>query len=95
MSHRRPSLETRGPGLGRAWGSGLQSVVIGLLCGCVIGVPPAMARTMQQKLDQACAADIAKLCAEAKPDQDRIKACMLTRRAEVSPACMALIDASE
>jgi hypothetical protein len=54
-----------------------------------------MARTMQQKLDQACAADIAKLCAEAKPDQDKLKACMLTRRAEVSPACMALIDASE
>lgn len=70
-------------------------MVIGLLCAWVIGVPPVLARTMQQKLDQACAADIAKLCAETKPDQDRIKACMLTRRAEVSPACMALIDASE
>ena len=60
-----------------------------------MGSVSAPARTMQQKLDQACAADIARLCAEARLDQDKIKACMLTRRAEVSAACMALIDASE
>lgn len=56
---------------------------------------PAAARTMQQKLEQACASDIDRLCASAKPDPDRIKACMLTRRAEVSHPCIDLFDASE
>ncbi len=56
---------------------------------------PASARTMQQKLDAACAGDAASLCPDSRQDPDRLKACLLRRRAEVSPACMRLVDASE
>ncbi len=82
-------------GVAGGLGARLRLVAVVLLWTCAMSSAPVLARTMQQKLDQACAADIARLCAEAKLDQDKIKACMLTRRAEVSPACMALIDASE
>lgn len=66
-----------------------------LVCCGAMACGTAWARTMQQKLDEACAADIARLCAGAKPDPDKIKACMLTKRPQVSSTCMALIDASE
>ncbi len=53
------------------------------------------ARTMQQKLELACAGDIERLCSNAKPDPDKIKACLLVQRAQVSPDCIELVDASE
>lgn len=53
------------------------------------------AKTMQQKLTIACAADVARLCPETHANPDDIKKCLLGRRAQVSEDCMRLIDASE
>ena len=50
------------------------------------------ARTMQQRLEQACAGPIDRLCAEARPDSDRINACLTSHRAELPPDCSRLVD---
>ncbi|MCW6507783.1 hypothetical protein [Lichenifustis flavocetrariae] len=50
---------------------------------------------MQQKFEQACGAEIEKLCAAVKTDADQLKGCMMAKRTQVSPACMKLFDASE
>lgn len=55
----------------------------------------AGAKTMQQKLEIACSADGARLCSGSRADPDRLKACLLSRRPQVSEPCMRLIDASE
>ena len=36
---------------------------------------------------QACTPDAMRLCSEFIPDAERVKACMLRRRAQLSPAC--------
>ncbi len=70
-------------------------LVLGGLAAALWAFAPAAAKTMQQKLDIACAADSARLCPENRQDPDRLKACLMSRRAEVSPPCMRLVDASE
>jgi hypothetical protein len=50
---------------------------------------------MQQKLDQACAADIDRLCPSAKGNPDAAKACLMSHREAADPACMRLVDAAE
>jgi len=36
---------------------------------------------------QACTPDAMRLCSEFIPDAERVKACMLRKRAQLSPAC--------
>jgi hypothetical protein len=36
---------------------------------------------------QACQDDVFRLCGEFVPDQDRIVACLITRKRDLSPAC--------
>ena len=66
-----------------------------LLAGCCAAAGAGAARTMQQKFDQACAADIERLCASAKADPDAAKACLMRHREAVDAACMRLVDAAE
>ena len=53
------------------------------------------ARTMQQRLEQACAEPIDRLCAGARPDGGRINACLLSHRAELPPDCARLVDIAD
>ena len=55
----------------------------------------ASARTMQQRLELACAAPIDRLCARARPDADRIDACLASHRAELPPDCASLVDIAD
>lgn len=50
--------------------------------------------TVRQKAEQACYDDVNKLCGDAIPDEDRIKACMKLHRAQLSPKCRAVFDAN-
>jgi hypothetical protein len=46
---------------------------------------PASAYTPEQQ--QACTPDAMRLCGEYVPDVDRITACMIARKSELSPEC--------
>lgn len=74
----------------RRWAALL--VLVGLVASASVS---AAARTMQQQLDAACSADRDRLCPRDSADPDHLKACLLSKRAQVSDACMRLIDASE
>ena len=55
----------------------------------------APARTMQQRLEQTCAPQIDRLCAAARPDPDRIDACLAAHRDDLPPACASLVDSAD
>ncbi len=95
-----PCLAVEDPVSFRRNGSGLRGAEdrmkrLALIAAAVILSSSAGARTMQQKLEAACAADYQRLCPEKAGDPDGLKACMLARRARASTECMRLIDASE
>jgi hypothetical protein len=46
---------------------------------------PASAYTPEQQ--QACTPDAMRLCGEYVPDVDRITACMIARKSQLSPEC--------
>jgi hypothetical protein len=46
---------------------------------------PARAYTEDQQ--QLCSGDAFRLCSSAIPDVDRVTACMIQRRAQLSPGC--------
>ncbi len=47
---------------------------------------------MRQRAEQACYDDVNKLCGDAIPDEDKIKACMKAHRAQLSPKCRTIFD---
>lgn len=46
---------------------------------------PAQGYTQQQ--EQMCSGDALRLCGDAVPDVDRITACMIAKREQLSPGC--------
>ncbi len=50
--------------------------------------------TVRQKAEQACYDDVNRLCGDAIPDEDKIKACMAVHRAQLNPKCRAIFDAN-
>ena len=50
--------------------------------------------TVRQKAEQACYDDVNRLCGDAIPDEDRIKACMKLHRAGLNPKCRAIFDSN-
>ena len=53
----------------------------------------AQAYTPEQQ--QACTPDAFRLCGDAIPDVDRVTACMIARRHELSPGCRAYFRSPE
>jgi hypothetical protein len=66
-------------------------LAIGLSAALVSGA--ARAYTPEQQ--QACSGDAFRLCGDAIPDVDRVTACMMARRAQLSPGCRVYFRASE
>jgi hypothetical protein len=59
-----------------------------------VALPPdANARTMEERLQAVCRDEIRTLCPDRSPDDART--CMIMNRAQVSAACIRLIDAAE
>lgn len=51
----------------------------------VVATKPAVAYTPEQ--EQACTPDAMRLCGNFIPDVDRITACMIERKSQLSPEC--------
>ena len=49
--------------------------------------------TVRQRAEQACYDDANRLCADAIPDEEKIKACMTVHRKQLSPKCREVFDA--
>ena len=71
-----------------------------LLAACILVATtwPALAKTpseaerMRQQAEHLCYDDVQKLCNAVIPDEDKIKACMETHHAQLSPACAKIYD---
>ena len=50
---------------------------------------PVAARAYTAEQEQACTSDAFRLCSSDIPDVDRVTACMVRRKAELSPPCRA------
>lgn len=54
--------------------------------------PPSDAERLRQQAEHVCYADVQKLCNADIPDEDKIKSCMASHHAELSPPCAAIYD---
>jgi hypothetical protein len=63
--------------------------IIAALCWSV-GATYAQTSETQQR--QACTGDALRLCGSFIPDRDKIRQCLASKRAELSPACAAVMD---
>ena len=72
------------------------AVAFGLL---VVAAGPALAAKplsdaalLRQQAEHVCYNDVQKLCNDAIPDEDKIKACMQVKHASLSPDCAKIYD---
>ncbi len=64
-------------------------LIFGLGCAIAVAPSPAAAQGTPEQ-QQACQPDAMRLCGEFVPDVERITACMVKKRAQLSPACRAV-----
>lgn len=60
-------------------------LIIAAMAGASLVSTPAQSYTSDQQ--QLCTDDAFRLCSSAIPDVDRVTACMIQRRAQLSPGC--------
>lgn len=48
--------------------------------------------TVRQRAEQACYDDVQRLCNDAIPDEEKIKACMKVNRKSLSAGCRKVFD---
>jgi hypothetical protein len=62
---------------------------LGLMCAAVLGCSllPTAGQAYTPEEQQACSGDAFRLCGPEIPDVDRVTACMVARKAELSPGC--------
>ena len=53
---------------------------------------PSDATRLREQAEHLCYGDVQKLCNDAIPDEDKIKACMKVHHAQLSPACAKIYD---
>ena len=58
-----------------------------LATGVAVSMWPAAGRAYTPEEQQACSGDAFRLCGPEIPDVDRVTACMIARKAELSPGC--------
>lgn len=54
--------------------------------------PLSDAALLRQQAEHLCYDDVQKLCNDAIPDEDKIKACMQSKHASLSPGCAKIYD---
>ena len=69
-------------------GRGLQFGLF-LAASLAISVGPAAAQSYTAEQQQACTGDAFRLCSSDIPDVDRITACMIRNKSQLSPPCRA------
>jgi hypothetical protein len=55
-----------------------------------MGAGPAFAQSQEDQT--ACTPDVVRLCQQDIPDQDRIVACLVRSRLQLSPACSVVFN---
>jgi hypothetical protein len=55
----------------------------------VVGMPPGPGHAYTDEEQQACAGDAFRLCSLDIPDVDRVTACMIRNKSQLSPGCRA------
>lgn len=62
---------------------------------CLLAVPASVilgglnaASAQSQEVEQACTPDAMRLCQEFIPDREKVKVCMIRKRAQLSQACL-------
>jgi hypothetical protein len=70
-------------------GMGVGSCVATALVATAALLVPAVASAYTAEQEQACTSDAFRLCSSDIPDVDRVTACMVRRKAELSPPCRA------
>ena len=55
----------------------------------LVSIGPAAAQSYTAEQQQACTGDAFRLCSSDIPDVDRITACMIRNKAQLSPPCRA------
>ena len=53
---------------------------------------PSDAEKLRQQAEHLCYNDVQKLCGDAIPDEDKIKACMETHHGQLSAPCAKVYD---
>ena len=62
-------------------------IALGIVLAGIAFVAPASVQAYTEEERQACEADAFRLCGQAIPDQERVKACLITNMSRLSPAC--------
>jgi len=60
-----------------------------LALGLSVSVGPAAGQTYTPEQEQACTGDAFRLCSSEIPDIDRVTACMVAKKSQLSPPCWA------
>ena len=55
----------------------------------VVSIWPATGRAYTPEQEQACTSDAFRLCSSEIPDVDRVTACMVAKKSQLSPPCRA------
>jgi hypothetical protein len=66
-------------------------VQLGMLLATALlaSIGPATSQTYTPEQEQACTGDAFRLCSSEIPDVDRVTACMVAKKSQLSPACRA------
>jgi len=64
-----------------------------LAVGLSVSLWPTLSRAYTPEQEQACTGDAFRLCSSEIPDVDRVTACMVARKSQLSPGCRAFFRA--
>ena len=67
--------------------SGTFTLCLVIATGLCVSLLPTAAGAYTAEEQQACQGDAFRLCSSEIPDVDRVTACMIARKAELSPGC--------
>jgi hypothetical protein len=62
-------------------------IALGFVLAGIAFAAPAPGQSYTDEERQACESDAFKLCGNAIPDQERVKACLIANMSKLTPAC--------
>ena len=62
-------------------------IALGFVLAGIAFAAPAPGQSYTDEERQACESDAFKLCGQAIPDQERVKACLIANMSKLTPAC--------
>jgi hypothetical protein len=62
-------------------------IALGIVLAGIALAAPASVQAYTEEERQACENDAFRLCGQAIPDQERVKACLIANMSRLSPAC--------